>query len=655
MKVTILLALIISLSISLIGKEIDSEIITVQTGWTQEKAELSEYWTNLPVTQRQTELANLEQTLVELLPMLPENEYSYEENKLVGYRMRLENSFRRLSEELSPWSYAEFSSLLKEAEHYVWYIEREKKLPHSSTEEAETGDLEQINKEGDYPRQGMGWLFEYIDLSLSLHATPSIASLGDTIFVACSNVDDADSVFLWQSVDGGNTWSLWHIYGSESADRIVCDLAIDPENHYLYYAYCYHSATVDRAIWIRRFTDFNDPSATNIYGIETGSDVCDVPHLSVEHQYSEHRLCCIYHNETTDNMVIKQSDDYGQTWSPVYTSSWTVGTYYPKPKGAQGASGSTTDKFYFVAQKEDNSLVVLESTSGLSGTWTETEYTHAQDIDAVDISASHNHIDASAVVAFGYVWSPTDYNIRILFRPEGGPGFVSQLIDSDGKMTKTPVITCDGEWAPNNAGPDYYHLSYYKDHDDDDYYIPFALRCLNDSTSLDAMENTNPDNFEVVGANVIDTLTTSVDYGYPAGWYQIDMTTIWNAYHSQWFPTIAWIHYYSGTDRDPRLSVPDYEFGIEESESHDVLRFVSLAPNPSNGSAKLSYVVKQEGNVKILLYDAAGRLVNTVVHEIKNAGDYSFTLDNKALAAGVYFIRVETPDGVATKTMTIVR
>ena len=99
-----------------------------------------------------------------------------------------------------------------------------------------------------------------------------------------------------------------------------------------------------------------------------------------------------------------------------------------------------------------------------------------------------------------------------------------------------------------------------------------------------------------------------------------------------------------------------YDFtGIAEDVGKPSGSLFSLAPNPSNGIAKLSYVVKTEGNVNISVFDAAGRSVSTLVNETKPAGDYTFTLKNQNLAAGIYFVRVQTPEGVNTKSMTIIR
>jgi hypothetical protein len=95
--------------------------------------------------------------------------------------------------------------------------------------------------------------------------------------------------------------------------------------------------------------------------------------------------------------------------------------------------------------------------------------------------------------------------------------------------------------------------------------------------------------------------------------------------------------------------------GIAEGNKQISTSLVSLSPNPSNGLAKLSFTVKNQGNVKVSIYDASGRLVNNLINETRTAGTYMLNLVNQELPNGVYFVRVETPDGTTSKTMTIVR
>uniref|UniRef100_A0A7V1EH06 T9SS type A sorting domain-containing protein n=1 Tax=candidate division WOR-3 bacterium TaxID=2052148 RepID=A0A7V1EH06_UNCW3 len=48
-------------------------------------------------------------------------------------------------------------------------------------------------------------------------------------------------------------------------------------------------------------------------------------------------------------------------------------------------------------------------------------------------------------------------------------------------------------------------------------------------------------------------------------------------------------------------------------------------------------------------------MLNILANEIKSAGTHTLTLDNPSLPNGIYFIRVESPEGTATRTMTVVR
>jgi len=55
-------------------------------------------------------------------------------------------------------------------------------------------------------------------------------------------------------------------------------------------------------------------------------------------------------------------------------------------------------------------------------------------------------------------------------------------------------------------------------------------------------------------------------------------------------------------------------------QSYDL---ISGYPNPFNPSIKLDYNISQSGPVSILIYDALGRIVRTLVNETKNSGGYA--------------------------------
>jgi hypothetical protein len=650
-KVTIF-ALALLLMVPLFAAESDNpQTYTVRTGWTVEKAAYEAEWKAYAVSERQTALQDLEARMSDVLPQLPENQYCHEEQQWVGYRIKIEQAHTAYVNEPTGWHYAELANALDQAEALLAYIERQNNIEKN---EPDPGQSSFIDHNGPTKPEDIlvaeGWDLGYPNMAMTDDYLPSVATAGNHVFISIQ-AGTPDTLWVYHSDDYGNTWEVWHTGASGSVPRVAFDVVVEPNNPYLYCSYQFQS----NDIWIRRWGDFADSSAWDLYEIEGGSDVCGQPHLSVEHQYADHRVCCMYYNTATDELIIAQSTDQGATWATVHTTSWTTAAW-PRIKGCQGASGATTDRYYFVARKAANTLTVFESTGGFAGSWTETDYVHSYNIDGIDISASHNHNEAGVVVAFGYEWTATDYNVRIYFRMEGGTDWVSSLVDGDGLMTKTPVVTCDGEYQLNTAGPDWYHLSYYKDHDGDDLYTPVGLKCPNDSVALDGMYKDDPTYFEDVNGTLCDTVATIYDNGRPASYYQIDMTTVWNPMWSQWFPAIAWIREYT-TEADVRLSFLDENWpGVEEMPGQDIAPvFASVNPNPSLGSAQLSYTVGKHGNVDVSLFDASGRLVNNLVHEVQTAGNYTLTLDNQNLAAGIYFIKVVTDEGANTTTMTVIR
>ncbi len=94
---------------------------------------------------------------------------------------------------------------------------------------------------------------------------------------------------------------------------------------------------------------------------------------------------------------------------------------------------------------------------------------------------------------------------------------------------------------------------------------------------------------------------------------------------------------------------------VAEQTNKPLLQNIILAPNPSQTHTQLSYALKNGGEVRVTLFDASGRLINTLVNESKAAGKHTLRVTSQDLPAGVYFLQIETPDGVATKTMTIVK
>ncbi|MEO0077279.1 MAG: T9SS type A sorting domain-containing protein, partial [candidate division WOR-3 bacterium] len=67
-----------------------------------------------------------------------------------------------------------------------------------------------------------------------------------------------------------------------------------------------------------------------------------------------------------------------------------------------------------------------------------------------------------------------------------------------------------------------------------------------------------------------------------------------------------------------------------------------ILPNPFEKMATIRYTVPTAGNVIIKLYNASGRLIETLANEYLTAGNYTLTLSAEKLAKGIYFVKCET-------------
>ncbi len=87
---------------------------------------------------------------------------------------------------------------------------------------------------------------------------------------------------------------------------------------------------------------------------------------------------------------------------------------------------------------------------------------------------------------------------------------------------------------------------------------------------------------------------------------------------------------------------------------------ISISPNPLNPVATLTVSSSRAGRLKISLFDTSGRLVRELFEESASTGTTAIQLDGKdgkgrPLASGVYFYRVEGPDGAASGRFAVLK
>ena len=72
-------------------------------------------------------------------------------------------------------------------------------------------------------------------------------------------------------------------------------------------------------------------------------------------------------------------------------------------------------------------------------------------------------------------------------------------------------------------------------------------------------------------------------------------------------------------------------------------------PNPFNPQTTIQYQLKAAGNVKLEVYDLTGRLVQTIVDEYKQAGNYTMIWDARNVSSGIYLYRLQTKKFVSVR------
>lgn len=305
--------------------------------------------------------------------------------------------------------------------------------------------------------------------------------------------------------------------------------------------------------------------------------------------------------------------------------------------GTKTAFGSGSDRLWTVAWLHPNAYPTTYDRSiwgwysdNYGSTWSAVTYITPYDnnLDEFDPSIAGSHSNTNWVVLATQVETlfVNDQDVNCWYSTDDGAGW-----------TLEPWVTNSYENYLGDVWVDLNSTAFYgvlrQDVSTSEEYVRYKEGNITDPSSWSGSVAVNDD----ASLNLSSAYGPSVNYNE-----QMDEAIIaWNSYegnvYSIWFDT------YSGV-------------GIEENSGYEpAAGFINLAPNPSNGIAKLSYVVKTEGNVNISVFDATGRSVSTLVNETKPAGEYTVNMNNPNLAAGVYFMRIETPEGTAGKTMTIVR
>lgn len=78
-------------------------------------------------------------------------------------------------------------------------------------------------------------------------------------------------------------------------------------------------------------------------------------------------------------------------------------------------------------------------------------------------------------------------------------------------------------------------------------------------------------------------------------------------------------------------------------------------PNPFNNTSNFKFEIANSGDVKLLVYDITGRLIQTLVNEELQPGRYEITFNGSNLNTGIFFYRLIAGNKVFTKKMILLK
>jgi hypothetical protein len=121
-------------------------------------------------------------------------------------------------------------------------------------------------------------------------------------------------------------------------------------------------------------------------------------------------------------------------------------------------------------------------------------------------------------------------------------------------------------------------------------------------------------------------------------------------YYEDYYPPIPAVYYYKLTSVDNKNneSLPSEDevitiTWIDEPVMNTIsdYRLYQNYPNPFNGTTVIGYSLKEEGYVKLTVYDIRGERITALENGTKQAGYHEVVLNAGDLASGIYVYRVE--------------
>jgi hypothetical protein len=478
-----------------------------------------------------------------------------------------------------------------------------------------------------YERHGSGtgahadWGADILVIDDTLASDPWLLRADDgTLYVVYKymgpQITANSSVTICRSTDGGDNWS-WILDASvdDTTEIYNLDVVLEDESDSVFILAMCNAQGDD--IWLLRY---NITAGTTDWVEVTTGSVYDPAIDQMENPGSEY--CYMTYVVGTGTLRFRASSDYGATW----TSSYDVHTTGPINNPDIRVMAATNIWAYIVWDDGPITYSKANDWQGFGG-WAGI--------------ASHIH---------NFRGGSDDVNgqITALFDSDTAWVVAEEDLNNTGDWNLVWDYSYDGlAWRNDTAFPD----------------IDLAADAARDEKYFKLLVSANAANQARV---VYNTQTTSADtrVDYQFCQYGSWTTTADLSDHLAKVGTSPSVNYvpeagggaiaycgYSAVWYDNYWNTAANELPI----GRPCVMNLQLAPNVSRDFARLSFTLRSSGHVNVSMYEATGRMVAELMNGNLNAGDHAVNIEARNLAAGIYLVRVETPDGVGTKTMTVVR
>lgn len=432
----------------------------------------------------------------------------------------------------------------------------------------------------------------------------------------------SDSIIVYKSTDGGTTWNFF-VYGVNTDGYVgnpkVRVLRDASGQSWVCFIGIWYEPTGARQLWSRRIrTDgtggtWEQVASDSVLWADIDADVGTAAWI----------YCTYLKEGASYNSIYTARNALGGAGWVNTTNIFDDPQVFPYPAIAAGAGGNVAVAFIDDRITTNQEIRIKRSTD-YGANWLSSEQVSNNSggapLQYTDIGYSHGSTQTGWIFAT-FAWPAGGHNIAYYYSTNSGVNWTygSVILPAAGDENMSTV------------------------------------RCRKATGAITVAYNADP------GDSTMFTWTTT---GNPTGFGNGVRI---NDYYATgiWPPTAGWINsggsgfsavIYSSHAMGYR---PYYDWfgntGIAEGTEDIMLKGLTLVPNPSNDVAQLAYTLNKTGSVKISLYDATGRLINSIVNETKQAGKHTINLNNRELANGIYLIKIETPDGNTTRTMTVVR